>query len=458
MAVADLTFPHLCGIFKTRFRGNGLRRAERVIKCAGRPVIETLSKEQRQTLWMALALLAVTALLYWPVAGFDFINVDDGDYVFNNPHLNKGFSWSGLAWCFQAGYAYNWHPVTWMSHMLDCELFGPRPGPAHAINALLHALNSALLFLVLKQLTGAFWRSAMAAALFAWHPLRVESVAWISERKDVLGGLFWMLSLWAYVCYAQNLSSGGKSGTFTRWKIFYVMAVLFHALGLMAKPMVMTLPLVLLLLDWWPLGRMRTTTWRRLVWEKAPFLVLTVVSGVLTMVAQSSGEVADLELVPIRLRVLNSLAGYVGYLEKIFWPANLSFMYPLNFNLAIGPAMAALACLAVISAVAILTWKSKPYLFTGWAWYVLTLIPVIGIVQVGAQSMADRYTYIPCIGIFIIVCWLGEELTRGWSARRLFLWPAAALTLAACALLTRNQLNYWQNAGTLFPPCACRQS
>jgi tetratricopeptide (TPR) repeat protein len=221
----------------------------------------------------------------------------------------------------------------------------------------------------------------------------------------------------------------------------------------MAKPMVITLPFVLLALDWWPLRRLSPRfngDWRRLLWEKAPFLGLTLVSGVLTMVAQSYGEVADLRLVPLRLRVVNSLDSYAGYLEKLFWPARLSFMYPLDFDLPLASAVAALAFLACASAVAILAWKNRPYWLAGWIWYVVTLIPVIGLVQVGAQSMADRYTYVPSIGIFIIVCWTCEELTRHLPARRMLLGVAAGVVLAACAFLTRSQLKYWQNSETLF--------
>jgi Tfp pilus assembly protein PilF len=353
-----------------------------------------------------------------------------------------------LLWCFQAGYAFNWHPLTWISHMLDCQLFGVRPGSPHAINALLHAVNSALLFLVLKQMTGAFWRSAIVAALFAWHPLRAESVAWVSERKDVLGALLWILSLWAYVRYAEEFKVQSS-----RFKVFYGLALVFFALGLMAKPMVITLPFLLLVLDGWPLNRlapMSINSSRRLLWEKAPFFLLAAGSAAITMKAQSTGQVADLRLVPIPLRLSNSLVAYAGYLEKIFWPAKLSFMYPLNFNLPVGFALAALGLLVCISVVAVLVWRNSPYWLAGWFWYLGMLLPVIGLVQVGAQSMADRYSYLPSIGIFIIVCWTAEQFTRRWRARKILLGLAAALTLGACALLTNAQLKYWRNSETLF--------
>jgi hypothetical protein len=332
--------------------------------------------------------------------------------------------------------------------MLDCQLFGVRPGPPHAINALLHAVNSALLFLVLKQMTGAFWRSAIVAALFAWHPLRAESVAWVSERKDVLGALLWILSLWAYVRYAEEFKVQSS-----RFKVFYGLALVFFALGLMAKPMVITLPFLLLVLDGWPLKRlapMSINSSRRLLWEKAPFFLLAAGSAAITMKAQSTGQVADLRLVPVPLRLSNSLVSYAGYLEKIFWPAKLSFMYPLNFNLPVGFALAALGLLVCISVVAVLVWRNSPYWLAGWFWYLGILLPVIGLVQVGAQSMADRYSYLPSIGIFIIVCWTAEQFTRRWRARKILLGLAAALTLGACALLTNAQLKYWRNSETLF--------
>jgi hypothetical protein len=312
--------------------------------------------------------------------------VDDGDYVFNNEHINKGFTWRGFLWCFQAGYAYNWHPLTWMSHALDCQFFGVLPGPPHVMNAAFHAVNSALLFVVLRRMTGSFWRSAFVAALFAWHPLRVESVAWVSERKDVLGAFFGILSLGAYVEYARI-----SAPAFRRRELFYALAMLFFTLGLMAKPMVVTLPFLWLVLDWWPLGRLAPVSISRcgrLLWEKAPFFVLTIASAAMTAYAQSFGLVADLNLVPMTLRISNSLVSYLGYLQKLFWPAKLSFTYPLDFHLPVASALVALSFLACISTAAILFRKSKPYWMAGWLWYLGMLVPVIGIVQVGAQAMA----------------------------------------------------------------------
>ncbi len=255
-----------------------------------------LAKAQQRTLWVAVVLAVGTALLYWPVAGFDFINLDDNEYILNNLHVKNGFSWESLSWCFQAGYANNWHPLTWMSHILDCHLFGLRPGPPHIVNVLLHIAASVMLFIVLNRLTKCFWTSAMVSALFAWHPLHVESVAWVAERKDVLSALFWMLTLWAYVRYVEERNVQGSK---VKW--FYGLALLFFALGLMAKPMIVTLPFILLLLDWWPLKRVAVDDRRafsRLILEKIPFALLAAGSCVMTLIAQNrGGAVATLEFV-----------------------------------------------------------------------------------------------------------------------------------------------------------------
>ena len=398
---------------------------------------------------MAAALIAGTLLLYWPAAGFDFVSFDDGVYVVNNDHLNQGFSRAGLAWCFQAGYASNWHPLTWMSHMLDCQLFGLRSGPPHVVNILLHAADSVLLFLVLKRLTGAFWRSGMVAALFAWHPLHVESVAWVSERKDVLSALFWMLTLLAYVRYADGLRLQNLKA-----KFYLRLALLFFALGLMAKPMLVTLPCVLLLLDWWPLQRMGPIPLKhfsQLLAEKASFFLLAACSGVLTLLAQSMNDsVASLKFISLSMRLWNGAVGYLRYLEKMFWPAHLSVIYPLVFKLPGLEVVLGVGCLAGISAMAVISRKNRPYFLAGWLWYLITLLPVIGLVQVGGQSMADRYSYLPSIGVFIIVCWAATDLTRQWAGRRAFLLLISAVTLTACAFRTRAQLGCWQDTRTLF--------
>jgi protein O-mannosyl-transferase len=403
-----------------------------------------VGKEQQRTVGVALALVLGTALIYWPVAGFDFTNFDDNLYVYSNDHIKNGFSWPALRWCFQVGYGGNWHPLTWMSHMLDCQLFGLRPGPSHIVNGFLHAVNSALLFLVLKRLTRAFWRSAMVAALFAWHPIHVESVAWVAERKDVLSALFWMLTLWAYVRYVEKLKP----------QLHYALALLFFALALMAKPMVITLPFVLLLLDWWPLRRFgpaSTMPVSRLVLEKAPFFLLSLGSGIVTVIAQAqAGAVVPLDKVPMAARWWNASASYLRYVEKMFLPVDLTIMYRTISD--VPPWHIGLSALFVVAVTGLAIWlrKSRPYVLVGWFWYLGVLIPAIGLVQVGAQSMADRYTYLPSIGIFMIVCWAAHDLARNLPNRPAVLASAAAVVLLAFAFTARAQVGCWRNSGTLF--------
>ncbi len=407
------------------------------------------AKEQRRTIWLAAGLVLGTALLYWPVAGFDFTNFDDDVYVSNNSHISNGFSWSGLFWCFQAGYAGYWHPLTWMSHMLDCQLFGLQAGMHHVVNVFLHAASSVILFLALKRMTHVFWSSAMVAALFAWHPLHVESVAWVAERKDVLSGLFWMLALYSYTRYVEEFNFRGS-----RIKWFYGLTVLFFALGLMAKPMVVTLPCVLLLLDWWPLGRLKIIgikSYRRLILEKLPFLLIAAAASFTTVISQNRvGAVATLQFVPLETRIPNALVSYLRYTEKLLMPSKLSVIYPLHFKLPALDIVLAAAFLATISTLAILLWKDRPYWLVGWLWFLGVLAPMIGLIQVGGQSMADRFSYIPSIGIFIIVCWTVDDLTRPWQRRAVPLALLGAVTLAACARQCRVQVGYWQNSGTLF--------
>jgi tetratricopeptide (TPR) repeat protein len=405
-----------------------------------------LAKEQQRTLWVAVVLILGTALLYWPVAGFDFINLDDNEYILTNLHVRNGFSWAALPWCFQAGYANNWHPLTWLSHMLDCQFFGLRPGPPHVVNVLLHTTDSVMLFVVFRRLTGAFWRSAMVSALFAWHPLHVESVAWVAERKDVLSAFFWILTLWAYIRYVEESKIQNP-----KHKLFYALALLFFALGLMAKPMVVTLPFILLLLDWWPLKRLAVDDRRacsRLILEKVPFGILAAGSCAMTLIAQNrGGAVATLEFVSLGTRASNSIVSYLRYAEKLFWPSNLSAIYPLASKLPPLEILLALGFLVGVTVVAIVLRGSRPWLLVGWLWFLGTLIPVIGIVQVGGQSMADRYSYIPSIGIFIIVCWMANDFARD---RPLILTALAVAALAGCAIQTSAQVKYWRNSGTLF--------
>jgi len=370
-----------------------------------------------------------------------FVNYDDPDYVYENPAVLAGLTAEGARWAFTTGHAANWHPLTWLSHMADIELFGLRPWGHHLGSVLLHAINSALLLLALHAMTGSLWRSAFAAAVFALHPLRVESVAWVSERKDGLSGLFFMLTLLAYLQHVRRprpLSLAGVS-------------VLF-ALGLMAKPMLVTLPFVLLLLDVWPLGRM--TSLRvvpRLVIEKAPLFALAVASSVLTFFAQrAGGSVERIEVLPMAERLANAVTAYATYLAKMLWPAGLSFFYPYPASVEAALLAISLVVLAAVSVTCLLTFRRFPYLAVGWFWYLGTLVPVIGIVQVGFQSMADRYTYIPLVGIFMALAWGMADLAGRVRYGRQVLLAGLTVVLIVLAGLTRVQAGYWKDSATLF--------
>jgi protein O-mannosyl-transferase len=403
-----------------------------------------------------LALGIVTASLYWPVHQNEFIILDDPDYLTTNPQVKAGITSETICWAFTQYYAGNWHPLTWISHMLDCQLFGLNPGMHHLVNAAFHVANSLMLFLLLQRLTRSHWRSAFVAALFALHPLHVESVAWAAERKDVLSTFFFMLTIGAYVRYAELRTKNSK---FTSWTwIWYAVAFMLFALGLMSKSMLVTLPFVLLLLDFWPLGRLSTSGLKSqkisllgLAFEKILFFALSAISCGLTFWAQSKGQaVGSVETFPVFDRITNSLMAYLGYIEKMFWPANLSVFYPFPAEPRIEGAALAMLLLAVITAFATLNAKSRPYLLVGWLWFLGTLVPVIGLVQVGSHAMADRYTYIPLIGLFIIVAWGAADVLAGWKYKKFTLIPAATLVLLACAILTSRQVAFWQSTKTLF--------
>jgi tetratricopeptide (TPR) repeat protein len=392
---------------------------------------------------IALVLALVTLGLYGPVLGHAFIDFDDDLYVTANPMVREGWTWRGFAWAWTTGCAANWHPLTWLSHLTDCSLFGLQPAGHHATSALLHTANTVLLFLLLRRMTGAVWRAAAVAALFGWHPLHVESVAWVAERKDVLSTFFFLLTIWAYLRYAEDLKF-----QISNFKWFYALSLLLFALGLMCKPMLVTLPFVLLLLDYWPLERFAPGAGGRLVLEKAPFLVLSVASSVLTYFVQKSGG-AVAQVYPLYYRAENAVLTYGLYLGRMLWPARLAVMYPLSKQL---PRFELCVCWLLLVA---LTWlalqcRQRRYLATGWFWYLGTLVPAIGLIQVGLQGSADRYTYIPLIGIFVMIVWGAADLAATW---RLPSWASAlgaALALAACAADTELQLRYWANSGTLF--------
>ena len=415
--------------------------------------------------------------VYWPVRQFDFTNYDDTDYVTYNPAIQKGLTLAGVEWAFKTGHASNWHPLTWISHMADCGLYGLKPGGHHLTNLLFHTANAVLLFLVLLQLTGATWRSALVAALFAWHPLHVESVAWVSERKDVLSTFFWLLTMFAYAKYANESKIQGP-----RSKLYYGLALLCFALGLMSKPMVVTLPFVLLLLDYWPLGRsaecgpptltsdvgvrgkLRSAessepraTQRRplslawLVWEKVPFFILAAVDCVVTFVVQKNGDaVVKTAALPFSARVANALVSYVLYLWKTVWPTKLAAPYPFSHSWTFWTAAGAGLFLIIVSVIVIGRIRAQPYLAVGWFWFLGTLVPVIGLVQVGIQSMADRYTYVPLIGIFIMLAWSIPGQWAKWPSPGLVFGAVTGGVLMVLLTCTEVQLQYWRNSVTLF--------
>jgi tetratricopeptide (TPR) repeat protein len=431
-----------------------------------------LTKNQLSAL-ICLALALVTTALYWPIIHHNFVNFDDDDYITNNSHVQAGLTWAGVIWAFQTGAAANWHPLTWLSHMLDCQLYGLNPGGHHSTNLLFHVANTLLLFLWLRQLTGALWRSAFVAALFAWHPLHVESVAWAAERKDVLSAFFWMLALIAYTRYARESKVQGPKS-----KVFYGLSLLAFACGLMSKPMVVTLPFVLLLLDFWPLERFSSFKFQvssseesstaprmpsglniqrstesafRLICEKLPFFALTLAASVVTYSVQTSGRTlwSPAER-PFLSRVANALWAYERYISKTFWPADLSIFYPYPQYWPAGLAIGAALLLAMWSGLSIWRARQNPYLPVGWFWFLGTLIPTIGLVQVGSQSMADRYMYIPSVGLFILVAWGVNDFLNWRPHWRRITTFAGGVALAGCLVGTEIQLSYWQNSIKLF--------
>ena len=395
----------------------------------------------------------VVLVVFLPVLRHGFICYDDNGYVTANPQVQSGLNWTSLGWAFHAvGVAY-WHPLTWISHLIDVDFYGLNPRGHHLTSALLHAVNALLVFVVIRELTGAFWRSWFVAALFGLHPLHVESVAWVAERKDVLSTLFWLLSIW---CYTRWIRQRAKRTP--RAGVMYGLSLLFFAAGLMSKPMVVTLPCVLLLLDFWPLNRWgrspadaASVPLGRLLMEKLPFFSLSVAASIVTVSGQSSiGAILTIDRIPWLTRVANALVSYVVYLEKCFYPARLAVFYPYPERPPVWAAAFSGALLVGLTLTALVLWRKKPYLITGWLWYLGTLVPVIGFVQVGGQAMADRYSYVPLLGIFIAGAWAVADWTRDWARRSYVLGPAAGAVLAASVVLTSRQLGYWQNSETLF--------
>jgi tetratricopeptide (TPR) repeat protein len=421
------------------------RRPKRTVSETTRAAVARIDR------WIVPGICLLLAAIVWLVFGqtvhHQFINLDDPAYVYKNPQVARGLTGEGIIWAFTRSHSANWHPLTWLSHMLDCQFYGLNAGGHHLTNVLLHAANAILLFLVLRLMTGALWRSAFVAALFAIHPLRVESVAWVSERKDLLSGMFFLLSIWAYVRYVRNPRSRGGYG----------LLVLFFILGLMCKPMLVTLPVVLLLLDYWPLERMSSANLRKLVMEKLPLVGIAVASCLATIVAQQAA-LQSLTAISLPLRAGNALMAGAAYLRQMFWPADLAVFYPLAFrDITTFRVLLSLALLLAISAIAFVL-RRRRYLVTGWLWYLIMLGPVIGIVQVGSQARADRYTYLPQIGLTLLLTWAAADLCARWRYHRALLTPLSLLILAALIFSARLQASAWKDSETLWTQALSRTS
>src|SRR5579872_66525 len=391
----------------------------------------------RTSLVIGALLLTATVAVYSPVRGFDYVNFDDPDYTTANPHVRAGLTIDGARWAFTSAHAANWIPVTWLSHMTDFQMFGPQSGPQHVINVLLHGITALLVYAFFWRATGARWRSAFVAVLFALHPLHVESVAWIAERKDVLSGLFWFLTLWLYVLFVEGPGV-----------VRYLFVAAAFALGLMSKPMVVTLPLVLLLVDVWPLRR--AWNWRLLL-DKIPLMALSVAASIVTyIVQQRGGAVLSLESVPFGARIANGFISYVAYLGGMIWPARLAVFYPYPHEVDWWNLAGALVVIGAISWAVFRLRKQFPYLGVGWLWYLVTLVPVIGWVQIGEQARADRYTYLALVGIGVMLAWGGAEVAARWPKCNAAIIGVSAAACAAWMVVSAVQLQYWRNSETLF--------
>ena len=438
----------------------------------------------RYDLLVMLVLVLATAVVYLQVQDYDFVGFDDNEYISENMHVQTGLTAKSVTWAFTTFHVGNWHPLTWISHMLDFQLFGLKPGFHHLVNLFFHMANTLLLFLVFHRMTKVLWQSAFVAAVFALHPLHVESVAWISERKDVLSTFFWMLTMGAYVFYVEKQELKR-----------YFLALFFFALGLMAKPMLVTLPFAFFLLDYWPLRRLMTgkssvnkhtqsekflntrskkkerrrsakkaghvneaekqnrqrPSIGHIILEKVPFLVLSLASSIVTYMAQQKGgAVRSLQSLPLTTRITNALVSYCGYIGKMIWPENLAVLYPHPGILPAWKVIGAFIFLGLTTFLIIRSVKRYPYLTIGWLWYLGTLVPVIGLVQVGVQAMADRYTYIPIIGVSIMVAWGVPELLKKWRHRNAVLAAMALIILSIFSFVTWKQVEYWRDSIALF--------
>ncbi len=426
--------------------------------------------KMRTTILVCIVLIMVTFAVYWQVGNHEFLTYDDNSYIAENAHVSKGMTYDNIIWAFTSVDQCNWHPVTWLSHMLDTQIYGMNPRGHHLTNVVIHCCSTIFLFFLLVRLTGGLWQSSFVAAMFALHPLHVESVAWAAERKDVLSACFGFLTLFLYSHYVEKQRSNAKScGT------IYLLTLFSFVLGLMSKPMLVTLPVVMLLLDFWPLHRFgigqnssRTSIYS-LVKEKIPFFTFSILSSAITIYAQrKGGAMATLEVVPFAIRLQNSLVSYLSYLLNTLWPHDLAVLYPYTLSIPLWQVISSVVVLFLISAAAIWAGRRYPYLPVGWFWFLVTLLPVIGIIQVGFQSMADRYAYIPSVGLFIMIAWGVPALfrtkrsmeridcARQCNTQRLKTYrefiPAllAAVTILTAIAVTWHQIGYWKNNFSLY--------
>ena len=398
-----------------------------------------------QSLFIYLFLIGIIISVYWQVSSFEFVGFDDNEYVYDNPRVSSGISIENLTWSFTAFHSNNWHPLTWISYMVDCEFFGLDPGWHHIVNVFFHIANALLLFYVFRKMTGFLWQSAFVAAIFAIHPLHVESVAWVSERKDVLSTFFWFLTMISYYFYVNT----------PEIKRYFLVFCCF-ALGLLSKPMLVTLPFVLLLLDYWPLNRIQINhqffnKFLFLLFEKIPLFILVVVSSLITFNAQqSSGVMKSFEHFSIGSRIANAIVSYWEYIAKTFYPAKMAFLYIHPEKIPLKDVLSAFIFLVIISVIALRISKKYPYFLVGWLWFLGTLVPVIGIVQVGMQSMADRYSYVPMIGLLIIVAWTFPEIFRNKKFSKPILFIVSILFISVLMPITWKQVGLWKDSSTML--------
>ena len=413
---------------------------------------EKLSETRNTDRIVFAGLVGLCLLIYLQVLSFEFINLDDNLYVYDNQFVRAGINIVSLKWAVVAFHSANWHPLTWISHMIDATLFGPRAGWHHFVNVIFHAANSVLAYVVFKRLTGSVWRSAMVAALFAVHPAHVESVAWVSERKDVLSTLFWLLTILAYVRWVQDTGDVGRSVVQSVLSVRYLLVFLGLLLGLASKSMLVTLPFVLLLIDYWPLDRLNSIRdiVPRVV-EKLPLFLLSVAACYVTVVAQSLyGAVASMSGIPLSTRMANAAVSYVKYIGMLFYPIDLGVNYVYQIPIPLWQIVGSVILLAVLTALCFWQRRERPYLIVGWLWFLGTMVPVIGIVQVGAQSLADRYTYVPYFGLFLMIVWTAAEFATRFKLSRTAMAVTGGAAILVLSVLAYQQTAHWRDSYSLY--------